>query len=114
MNRVRGVGGERTESAHDDPTSHAGSAAELAGFVRGHWGIGNGLHRVLDVAFREDESRTRNLNGGANLALLRRVAVSPLRRAPGKGSVQTKRLTAAWDDEFLLTVLQGIPAERSA
>ena len=114
VNRVREIGGERAESTHDCLTSHAGSADELAGFVRGHWGIESGLHWVLDVAFREDESRTRNLNGGANLALLRRVAVSLLQRAPGKGGIQIKRLTAAWDDEFLLAVLRGIPAENSA
>jgi hypothetical protein len=75
------------------------------------------LHWVLDVAFREDESRTRDLNAGANLALLRRVAVSLLKRAQAKGSIQSRRLMAAWDDEFLLQVLQvlqGIPVAHSA
>jgi predicted transposase YbfD/YdcC len=114
VSRVREENGERTESTHYYRTSHAGSAAELAGFVRGHWGIENGLHWVLDVAFREDDSRTRDRNGGANLALRRRVAVSLLKRAPGKGSLHTRRLRAAWDDEFLLKVLHGIPAKHSA
>ena len=49
-------------------------------------------------------------SAGANLALIRRVAVSLLRRAPGKGSGVTKRLKAGWDDEYLLRVLQGITA----
>jgi hypothetical protein len=46
--------------------------------------------------------------------MLRRVAVSLLKHAGTKGSIQTRRMKAAWDDEFLLTVLQGIPAVHSA
>ena len=106
--RERVVGGVRASTTHYSLSSYAGTAAELAGFVRGHWGIENGLHWVLDVAFREDASRTRAGHAGANLGMLRRVAVSLLKRAAGRGSIQTKRLMAAWDDEFLLTVLQGI------
>ena len=83
----------------------------MAGFVRGHWGIENGLHWVLDVVFGEDDSRVREGHAGANLAMLRRVAVSLLRRSPGKGSMPTKRLKAGWDDDFLLQVLQGITAD---
>jgi predicted transposase YbfD/YdcC len=114
VGREREVKGKNTSTAHYYLTSHAGTAAELAGLIRSHWGIENGLHWVLDVAFREDQSRTRDLNAGANLALLRRVALSLLKRAKAKGSIQTRRLMAAWDDEFLLQVLQGIPAEHSA
>lgn len=114
VGREREVRGANTSTAHYYLTSHAGTAAELGELVRGHWGIENGLHWVLDVAFREDESRTRDLNAGANLALLRRVAVSLLKRAPAKGSIHTRRLMAAWDDEFLLKVLHGIPADNSA
>lgn len=105
--RERVVDGVRASAAHYYLSSHPGSAAEMGGFVRGHWGIENGLHWVLDVAFREDESRTRSGHAGANLGMLRRVAVSLLRAAPGKGSVATRRLQAAWDDEYLLAVLQG-------
>ncbi len=114
VGREREVKGVSTSTAHYYLTSRAGTAAELAAVIRSHWGIENGLHWVLDVAFREDESRTRDLNAGANLALLRRVAVSLLKRAKAKGSIQTRRLMAAWDDEFLLQVLQGIPAVHSA
>ena len=86
------------------------AAAEVAGFVRGHWGIENGLHWVLDAVFGEDRSRVREGNAGANLAIIRRVAVALLRRAPGKGSSVTRRLKAGWDDGYLLQVLQGITA----
>ena len=65
---------------------------------------------MLDVAFGEDDSRTRAGHAAANLGMLRRVAVSLLKRAGAKGSIQTRRMKAAWDDEFLLKVLQEIPA----
>jgi predicted transposase YbfD/YdcC len=110
VNREREVGGERTCTSHYYLMSYAGTGAEIAGFARGHWGIENGLHWVLDVVFREDRSRIRQENAGANLALIRRVAASLLSRAPGKGSGVTKRLRAGWDDSYLLQVLQGINA----
>ncbi len=108
VHREREIGGERTTTSHYYISSHRGTAAEFAGWVRGHWGIENGLHWVLDVVFREDRSRIRAKNAGANLALIRRVAVSLLRRVPGKGSGVTKRLKAGWDDDYLLRVLQGL------
>ena len=109
------TGGEvATTAGHYYPSGYAGSAEALAGYVRGHWGIENGLHWVLDVAFREDASRTCDPNAGANLAMLRRGAVSLLERAKAKGSIETRRLMAAWDDDFLLQVPQGIPAVPSA
>ena len=114
VGRERSVKGKNTSTAHYYITSLRGTAAELAGLVRGHWGIENGLHWVLDVGFREDRSRTRDLNAGANLALLRRVAVSLLKAATKKGSIHTRRLAAGWDDEFMLEVLQGLPSVHSA
>jgi predicted transposase YbfD/YdcC len=108
--RERQVGGKNVSTAHYYLTSYAGTAAEIAGFVRGHWGIENGLHWVLDVAFREDESRTRSGHAGENLGLVRRAAVCLLKRAGDKGSIETRRLRAGWDQDFLLQALQGIPA----
>jgi predicted transposase YbfD/YdcC len=82
-------------------------AAELAGYIRGHWGI-ESMHWVLDVAFREDESRTAAGHAGANLGMVRRVAVSLLKRAGNKGSVHTRRLRAGWDDQYMAQVIQGL------
>jgi predicted transposase YbfD/YdcC len=110
VNRERELDGERTTSSHYYITSHDATAADLGRWARGHWSIENGLHWALDVIFREDRSRIRAKHAGANLAMIRRVAVSLLRRAPGKGSGVTKRLKAGWDDDYLLQVLQGIPA----
>lgn len=110
VNREREVNEKQTTTTHYYITSCNGTAAEFARWVRGHWDIENGLHWVLDVVFREDRCRVRQEHAGANLAMIRRVAVSLLRRAPGKGSGVTKRLKAGWDDRFLLQVLQGITA----
>jgi predicted transposase YbfD/YdcC len=109
VNREREVGGKRAVTSHDYLASYPRTAAEFAGRVRGHRGIENGRHWVLDVAFHEDRSRIWAKHAGANPALIRRVAVSLLRRAPGRGSGVTKRLRAGWDDSDLRQVMQGIP-----
>ena len=85
--------------------SRRGSAEELGSATRGHWGIENGLHWVLDVIFREDDCRLKDRTAATNLGMLRRVAVSLLRQDPSKGSVSGKLLRAAWDDEFRLHLL---------
>jgi predicted transposase YbfD/YdcC len=102
VNREREVGGERTCTSHDSLRSGSGTGAEIAGLVRGHWGIENGLDWVLEVVFREDRSRVQQGPAGANLAMIRRVAASLLSRAPGKGGGVTKRLKAGWDENYTL------------
>ena len=84
-------------------------ARKMGAWVRGHWGVENGLHWVLDVAFGEDDNKTRSGHAGANLGLVRRVALSLLRQDPAKGSVKAKRLSAALDENYLMKVLQGFP-----
>lgn len=110
VGREREVKGTNTSTAHYYLTSRRLSAAKLAGYVRGHWGVENGLHWCLDVAFREDMSRTRDTTAGANLGVIRRVAASLLKQDPGRGSIHTKRLNAAWDETYLERVLQGFQA----
>ena len=109
--RERRVKGQKNEgTARYYITSLRVGAAELAGYIRNHWGIENGLHWVLDVSFREDDSRTRSGHAAANLGMLRRVALSLLKRTGTKASIKTRRMKAGWDDDYLLQVLQGIAA----
>lgn len=74
--------------------------------VRAHWQIENGQHWILDIAFREDESRVRVGHAAHNLALLRRLALNLLRQdRQGAGGTKAKRLQAAWDPHYLLHLL---------
>ncbi len=107
VGREREVKGVRTDTAHYYVTSLRGTAAELGRLVRRHWAVENELHWCLDVAFREDANKTAAGHAGANLGLVRRVAASLLKQDPGRGSIKTKRLKAALDDDYLEQILQG-------
>lgn len=107
VNRVRVVGGVRTQTTHYYLSSHRGTAEEFGRVTRSHWGI-ESLHWVLDVVYGEDDSRVRAGHAGANLGVVRRAAVALTRRAPGKGSGTTKRKKAGWDDEFMVKVLNSL------
>lgn len=106
--RICRVGDTETAEVRHFVTSLDAGAATLLGLIQGHWGIENGLHWVLDVAFREDTNKTRAGHAGENLAWLRRIALSLLKRTSGKGSIKGKRLKAGWDDAFLTAVLREI------
>ena len=83
-------------------------AKEFGRAVRAHWGIENGLHWVLDIAFREDESRARAGASATNLVVLRHIAVNLLKQErTAKVGIKNKRLKAAWDERYLLKVLKG-------
>jgi predicted transposase YbfD/YdcC len=74
--------------------------------IRDHWGVENGLHWVLDVAFREDDSRVRKGHGAQNFSLLRRLALNLLRQDHStKAGVKAKRRKAGWDEVYLAHIL---------
>ena len=80
----------------------------LAAAVRGHWGIENSLHWVLDVVFREDRSRARADHAQANLGIFRRTALTLLKNTEGlKGSIHCRRQQAAWNNATLERVIFG-------
>jgi predicted transposase YbfD/YdcC len=81
------------------------SPSRLLAITRGHWGIENQLHWVLDVVFDEDRARNRKDNGPENLAILRKLALNMLRTHPHKASIRRKIKRAGWDDTFLLSML---------
>jgi predicted transposase YbfD/YdcC len=86
-------------------TSLRETADRLAAVVRSHWAIENSLHWVLDVVFRDDESRIRTGNAQENFATLRHMAHNLYRRAAGGDSIRMRRKIAAWDDDFLATLI---------
>lgn len=106
VERERQVGTETTREVHYYLSSLDGAAATFARAVRGHWGIENRLHWVLDIAFREDESRVRVGYAAENFAVLRHIALNLLRHDHSvKAGVKAKRLKAGWDDAYLLKLL---------
>ena len=88
-------------------TSLGADATLLAQAIRAHWGIENSLHWVLDVTFKEDQSRIRMGHGPENIGLLRRLSLNLLKREPSKQSLTQKRYRAAMDNDFLVRVLLG-------
>ncbi len=81
------------------------TAKTFAQAARAHWGIENGLHWVLDVEFKEDQSRLRRGHGAQNMARVRHLALNLFRAMSGKTSIKGKRKLATWDTSYLLCAL---------
>jgi predicted transposase YbfD/YdcC len=100
-------GQESTEVRHYILSKYI-AAQRFANAVRGHWGIENQLHWILDVIFQEDLCRLRQGHADANFSILRRTALSLLKNESTlKVGIKNKRLNAGWDDSYLAKVLFG-------
>jgi predicted transposase YbfD/YdcC len=111
---VKAIGYSVRITEHDDGTgsdevryyisSRYLSGKRFGEVVRGHWGI-ESMHWVLDVNFREDDSRTRERTLGNNLSWLRRFAVTLLKRHPDKDSLRGKMISCSLNTDYLTEVL---------
>lgn len=102
----RYIGSEHSCETRYFISSWQTSAQKLLAGVRTHWQIENACHWVLDIAFREDESRLRKDNGPQNFAVLRHIALNCLKQErSAKLGIKNKRLRAGWDADYLATVL---------
>jgi predicted transposase YbfD/YdcC len=88
-------------------SSLAMDVKRLARAVRGHWGVENGCHWILDVTYREDESRIREEALRENFAWLNRFTLSLLKQHPDRTSIAMKRRSCGWNDDYLMQVLTG-------
>ena len=77
----------------------------LGPIVRSHWAVENSLHWVMDMTFRDDERRIRTDHAPANFVTMTHMAHNLIRRAPGKDSLRLRRGVAAWDDDFLASLI---------
>ena len=88
-------------SCSDDP-------AVLATAIRRHRSIENTLHWVLDVTFREDDSRVRDRTAARNLAVLRKIALNLVAAdRASRTSVRGRRKKAAWNDAYMARLIFG-------
>lgn len=100
---IREVNGQRTTERRYYLSSLKLDVATFARAVRGHWGVENKLHWVMDVCFGEDQSRARTGHAAENLATLRRLALNLLKREKTrKRGIRGKQLNASWDHSYLL------------
>ena len=105
----RSINGQTTIDHRLYITSKEQSAVYFLQATREHWHVENKLHWVLDVAFREDESRVRKDHGAENLSVLRRIALNLLKQEKTeKTGIENKRSRAGWDLDYLKLVLSGL------
>jgi predicted transposase YbfD/YdcC len=86
-------------------TSLLWAACQLGPVVRSHWAVENSLHWVMDMVFRDDECRVRTDHAPANFTTLKHMAHNLIRKAPGKHSLRLRRKAAAWDDNYLASLI---------
>lgn len=103
----RTVAGETTSEVHYFIGSRRMGARGYGRVLRQHWGIENHLHWQLDISFGEDQSRIQERHAAENFGLLRKLALSLLKRNPTKKSIARKRKAAALDTDFLEEILTG-------
>jgi predicted transposase YbfD/YdcC len=106
----RQVGNKMTSEMRYYLLSLPPDATGFATAARGHWGIENQLHWILDVGFREDESRANQGYCAENLAVIHHLAVNLIsQEKSAKGGTRAKRLKAGWDDHYLTKILAQVP-----
>ena len=81
-------------------------AAAFARAVRGHRGIANRLHWVLDVVFKDDLARLRTGHGPANMAVVKHMAMNLLRDAKPAVSLKNRRKRAGWNTAYLESLIR--------
>jgi predicted transposase YbfD/YdcC len=101
----REISGKTEQETRFYITSLVMVAALLGPVVRSHWAIENSLHWVMDMIFRDDECRVRTDHAPANFTTIKHMAHNLLRQASGKDSLRMRRKVAAWDDEFLASLI---------
>ncbi len=107
VERERHINEKRQQETQYYISSLALNAAAVAEAIRGHWEVENKVHWVLDVTFREDDSRLRRDNAAENIAVMRRFALNLARLHPRKNSMKGKLKQAMWSDDFRSELLLG-------
>jgi predicted transposase YbfD/YdcC len=107
LESTREIGGKTGQQTRFHITSLVMLAHLPGAVVRSHWPIGNSLHWVLDMVFRDDGCRVRTEHAPANFAAIKHMAQNLLRNTSGENSLRGKRKAAGWDDDFLVSLITG-------
>lgn len=107
LESTREIGEKLTGETRYYLSSLKPNAVKINHAIREHWGIENGLHWVLDVTFREDDSRIRSGNAPENLAIIRHAVINMLQpHRSKKMTIKRLRKTAAWDNKVLASIVE--------
>ncbi len=101
----REIGGKIERETRFYITSLALLASLIGPYIRDHWAVENSLHWFRDMVFRDDERRLRTDNAPANFTALKHMALNLIRRAKTEDSIRVRRKVAAWDDQFLTSLI---------
>ena len=107
VERERYIGQSSTKETQYYISSLETEPERLAECIRGHWEVENKAHWVLDVVFKEDDSRIRKGDGAENVAVIRRFCLNMARLHPSTASMRRKLKSAGWSDEFRAELLFG-------
>lgn len=108
VTRQRDVNGIVSKEKAYFISSLESDASVISKSIRTHWSIENSLHWCLDISFREDQCRVRKDHAPENMGILRHMALNLIKREKSlKGGIQTKRLKAAWDHNYLLKIISA-------
>ena len=103
---IREIGDKKTTEIRLYISSLDHSAKNMNHYIRSHWAIENSLHWTLDMTFNEDRQRKRDKNSAENFAQAQKIALNLIKMENStKMSIKTKRLKAAWDNKYLLKLL---------
>jgi predicted transposase YbfD/YdcC len=102
----RQIGAQISRKTRYFISSRDANVRQFATRVRGHWQIENQLHWRLDVIMDEDAAHIRVNHGPENMAVLRHMAINLLKQEPSKMSIQSKRLQAACNNDYLEKVVK--------
>jgi len=105
IDSIREIGAKTERETRFYISSLTLAADKLGPIIRSHWAIENSLHWVMDMVFRDDECRVRNENAPANFTTIKHIATNLLRLPNTKDSLRSRRKIAAWDDDFLASLI---------
>ena len=103
---IRIMNEKKTKEIRYYITSLEANSKKILFAIRSHWAIENSLHWILDMTFREDESRIRKKNAPENMSIIRHVVLNLLQKADEKISIRRRRKKAGWSDEYLENILK--------